>query len=538
MRNGVPKDPRPVSDKSYQQKCMKTVLEFLTENGYPHNITLKNMQAPSAKDFFRMFEFIYSCLSPKYKIGPKPEEEIPRILKHVGYPFLISKASMFAIGTLHTWPHMLAALTFLIEVVSYGMAVSDKVETLIFPADDGFDSVTEEKILYQYVSSAYRSYLDGKDEYPEEDDQLKIALRQNMLGAGGMEELIDENNALERQLELLEQDPDRLKSTRQRLEVLQHDEERFVSYLSELETHKRQQDQQLTEIEEQCANIAIELESENAKILKMQLIHEQQEFTPEDVERINMRSRDLQRQKDDVERTCQEVDEDIWKEEISLSKEVEQVHNKCRAYNMLAHSLKLIPITAENSSGIDYELKKTAYNDGAGLEFQDKIKPALLTLKSQCAESANRKDTEKIKFMEHLEQASEYVSDLQNECGLLESKYKRAESEVDAKKQMFQAELQRIQDAAEELQNDVVQYNSVMFLTDHEVSTEKKKLSAWAQREEEKAYKELDEYKEFFKEALQAFMEHMESIQAQLTKAHEDSERLKEKVKSEAKGID
>jgi hypothetical protein len=51
-----------------------------------------------------------------------------------------------------------------------------------------------------------------------------------------------------------------------------------------------------------------------------------------------------------------------------------QIQAKCQAYNMLAHSLKLIPINAENSSGIDFELKKTAYNEGIVMDFQDRIK--------------------------------------------------------------------------------------------------------------------------------------------------------------------
>jgi hypothetical protein len=57
----------------------------------------------------------------------------------------------------------------------------------------------------------------------------------------------------------------------------------------------------------------------------MQLMYENQEFTQEDVERINMRTRELERQKADIEKNIQAVDEDIWKEEIGLSKEVEQV---------------------------------------------------------------------------------------------------------------------------------------------------------------------------------------------------------------------
>ena len=54
-------------------------------------------------------------------------------------------------------------------------------------------------------------------------------------------------------------------------------------------------------------------------------MYENQEFTQEDVERINMRTRELERQKADIEKNIQAVDEDIWKEEIALSKEVEHV---------------------------------------------------------------------------------------------------------------------------------------------------------------------------------------------------------------------
>ncbi|XP_060580081.1 kinetochore protein NDC80 homolog [Ruditapes philippinarum] len=465
--------------------------------------------------FTVLLQFIYGFISPKYKLSPKPEEEIPRILKSIGYPFLISRTSMFAIGSLHTWPHILVALTFLIELINYGMAIGEHMENMMFPPDDdGFDSDTMSEAQY--------------------------FTRHKFLGAGGIDGLIEENNALEQQLELLEKDPDHLKAANQRLQLLQHDDERLVSYLNELETHKRQQEQQLTEVEELCANLAIELESENAKVLKMQLMYENQEFTQEDVERINMRTRELERQKADIEKNIQAVDEDIWKEEIGLSKEVEQIQSKCQAYNKLAHSLKLIPITAENSSGIDYELKKTAYTDGTLSNFQDIIKPALITLKQQCADTANRQNSEKIKVKEQLEQASEYVSDLQNEVGLLESKYKRAEDEVEAKKQMYLKEIQRMQECVEELQNEMVHLESVMFLSQQDASTEKKKLDSWSLQEREKARRKLEQHKNFLQEALQTFMEHMENMQAKLAEAHEDSEALKEKVRQEAsaKGIE
>ena len=52
------------------------------------------------------------------------------------------------------------------------------------------------------------------------------------------------------------------------------------------------------------------------------------------------------------------------------------IESKLMKYSKLAHSLKLIPITAENSSGFDYEMKKPAI-DGTVSDFPNKIKVIL-----------------------------------------------------------------------------------------------------------------------------------------------------------------
>ena len=67
---------------------------------------------------FFSFQFIYSMLDENYKVGTKHEEEIPRIMKMLGYPFLISKSSMFTIGTPHTWPTMLAGLSYVVDLIN------------------------------------------------------------------------------------------------------------------------------------------------------------------------------------------------------------------------------------------------------------------------------------------------------------------------------------------------------------------------------------------------------------------------------------
>jgi len=48
-----------------------------------------------------------------------------------------------------------------------------------------------------------------------------------------------------------------------------------------------------------------------------------------------------------------------------------QYESKKLGYNKLAQALKLIPVTAENSSGMDYEIRRDPNNDNSSNFFSD-----------------------------------------------------------------------------------------------------------------------------------------------------------------------
>lgn len=54
-----------------------------------------------------------------FKSFGKLEEEVPQLFKRLKYPFQISKSNLTAVGSPHTWPTILAALTWLIELLIY-----------------------------------------------------------------------------------------------------------------------------------------------------------------------------------------------------------------------------------------------------------------------------------------------------------------------------------------------------------------------------------------------------------------------------------
>ena len=60
---------------------------------------------------------MFGQLKPGYKMAAKMEEEVPRVLRMLGYPFSISKQYLYSVGSPHTWPHLLAAIMWMMEIV-------------------------------------------------------------------------------------------------------------------------------------------------------------------------------------------------------------------------------------------------------------------------------------------------------------------------------------------------------------------------------------------------------------------------------------
>ena len=58
-------------------------------------------------------------VDPHAKNVGKMEDEVPALFKRLRYPFAISKSALFAVGSPHTWPGLLAALAWLVELLCY-----------------------------------------------------------------------------------------------------------------------------------------------------------------------------------------------------------------------------------------------------------------------------------------------------------------------------------------------------------------------------------------------------------------------------------
>jgi SMC interacting uncharacterized protein involved in chromosome segregation len=175
----VKPDPRPISDKAYQQDCIKRLLVFLQKSGYDNPISHKSLSRPSGKDFTNIITFMLRKIDPTFQDGTlKIEDEIAMNFKAMGYPFTVSKTALVAAGSPHTWPTLLAALTWLMTRIQC-MEDFATEEHLSAPGD--YESLEEletkmDKYFFRFLSESYTAFLKG-DEQLKHDLEIRLGER-------------------------------------------------------------------------------------------------------------------------------------------------------------------------------------------------------------------------------------------------------------------------------------------------------------------------------------------------------------------------
>jgi kinetochore protein NDC80 len=176
---GSKPDPRPVSDKAYQQECIKKLLVFLQRSGYDHPISHKSLSRPSGKDFTNIITFMLRKVDPTFQDGTlKIEDEIAMNFKAMGYPFTVSKTALVAAGSPHTWPTLLAALTWLMNRIQ---CMEDFATEEDPSAPGDYESLEEletkmDKFFFRFLSESYSAFLKG-DEKLKHDLEIGLGER-------------------------------------------------------------------------------------------------------------------------------------------------------------------------------------------------------------------------------------------------------------------------------------------------------------------------------------------------------------------------
>lgn len=123
------KDPREVRPKRAQERHAEDILQFLSSHQCPFQLSLANLLGPTSSHFSQLFGFLTKLFDPSIHFGNQPvvkgqqkikfEDEVLNTLRMVQYPFTdsITKSHLQSIGSMQSWPNMLAMLHWLVMVI-------------------------------------------------------------------------------------------------------------------------------------------------------------------------------------------------------------------------------------------------------------------------------------------------------------------------------------------------------------------------------------------------------------------------------------
>ncbi|CDQ77501.1 unnamed protein product [Oncorhynchus mykiss] len=433
------KDPRPLHDKAYVQQCIRQLCEFLSEKGFQGSMSVKSLQSPSTKEFLKIFEFIYCLLDPTFQMPTsKVEEEVPRILKDLGYPFVLSKSSMYSVGAPHTWPQVLGAVVWLIDTVKVFCCMSDQ-DLLFADFSDGSteieDGVEFNKLFLEYTAETYNKFMLGADTFDEEDaDYLAKLKRLYNVDEGLLASMEEKYRILSGEVERLEKESqtDRLMVKRTEKVKLQTDLQKLQSYRSNLESFKANLENKASGLAEELEASGLQVETLKQEESRLQHILSTQKFTPADIERINWEKRELQQTINSLSKSLEQAEQHMWNEEIALAKAKETAEVKLAEYHKLARKLKLIPVSAENACGHDFEIRtSTEYGPSTMVQCRTQIQQLLRKLITDVDEECSRLTDMKLSLEESIEQVNSNISDKANDLKQLREQIRRLDEQLE-----------------------------------------------------------------------------------------------------------
>ncbi|TFJ81071.1 hypothetical protein NSK_007714 [Nannochloropsis salina CCMP1776] len=549
----VRQDPRPNTDKGYIQASIRGLINYLTDHNYDQPFSAKILQRPTAKDFTYIVSFLFRQVDGNFRITGKLEDEVLAFFKAMRYPFAISKASMQAVGTMHTWPTLLASITWMVELLTYDEEVQNDAanQAALAGSGSGCGSVddferADEKALFEYLGKAYKAFLDG-------DDDLYAQLEDSLVGSFETRcgEMQAQCQALETKIEDMRTEMAACHTRHAALPGLQQrhsdylsDLGKFRSLIEQLTAHREGLAAKVEKREEELASLYRSLEDVRGEVGELKAVVAAQELSPEDVARMQQERARLDEALDKAREHKVKMHKTLWEAEIEVSRAVVDLETAAQTFNTKAAALNLIPITARNSNGIQYEMvvSKGAVSASAepeeliGLDMKGLIRPSLAQIKNVMLDKVHEARTSVLKMLDEEAKTEEEVAEAVGELETLEGKVKKQEEGYKAEKARMEASMAEKSSNVDAVEEQVLHLRSKV-LVDLETRTGRNhqrlaQLEAELGLEREEHEQASKAISESIMGALHALADHKEEVKRRLEEFREQCLQKRDKLLS------
>ena len=476
----APQDPRPLRNGAYQAKIGQEMLDYLTQNNFElemkHSLRQNMLKSPTTNDFNMIFQWLYHRVDPAYRFQKTIDVEVPPILKQLRYPYIknISKSQLAAPGG-QNWSTFLGLLHWMMQLAQ----MLDRYEAGEYDeacAEAGID-VSGDRIIFRFLSGAYRDWLQVDDADEENDDADKLLVphieamaaefeRGNQRYSEELKILEAENAALNQQIEEAEKGAPDLAKLEKHFQILEDDKRKFEDYNANVEGKVEKYETRIKFLTEEIERTETELREAEQEKTNLQETVDRLGITIHDIDHMNSERERLQKAVETTAVKLEEVKKRSTEREIEANRTLEDLERVVEKYNSLCYQIGLIPSTASNAKGEDYELRlstsstplsssqlgvsqqgnsdrlladqATGYNPAhlLNLDLRGTVKSQFIKLRKEISERRTIAIDADMKNHELLDSIKEAIDDKKTEVETLQHRVRAAEEEFEKTKEV------------------------------------------------------------------------------------------------------
>ena len=336
------------------------------------SLTQKSMVSPTQKDFEAIFQWLYRRIDPAYRFMKNIDVEGPFVLKQLHYPYAnsFSKSQWGAVGG-QNWSTFLGMLHWIMQLAQ----MMDRYESGDFDdacAEAGVD-VSSDRIVFRFLSGAYRAWLEGgegedaESELAESDAKLRPYVdvmaadfdQANQQYAEDLRMLEAEHEVLKQRIVEAEANAPDLAKLDKHFRILEDDKQKFEAYNTNVEGKIEKYEGRNKFLAEEISKIEFELaEAENDR-QNLQDSVDRQGITVQDIDRMNNERERLHNSLESTNAKLDETKRKAAEKEAETNRALDDLERAIEKYNSLCYQIALIPSTAANAKGQDFELRLT-----------------------------------------------------------------------------------------------------------------------------------------------------------------------------------
>ncbi|KAK6113048.1 HEC/Ndc80p family protein [Brugia pahangi] len=290
---GVVTDPRNLNDRHVQQQMQRKVLQYLRDENYPQT-SEKLVKNPTKTEFARVFEFIFQQLAPDFTLR-KIEDEMPRLFRTIGYPLQLKPSTMQTIGAAHTMPHLLGAITWLIDLIQMIGEISPQDLLLANEEGDG----QRRSLAYGYMVRCYKKYCSNPllgftmDNYKDENNVLLQLVEEREDIASQEAELDAQIVTLTEEIAELHKDKGEVGKLQTSTKVLEEDLEKMHMFKDEQQETLAEEKKKKESLEDKIQQYNVMIASLKEKLSAKEKQLATQSMTGEEARALRVRKEEL-----------------------------------------------------------------------------------------------------------------------------------------------------------------------------------------------------------------------------------------------------